>query len=364
MRKLLSLSVLLAACGGTGREPFPLTTIPLPRGAALSPYDPQQPGTPHPYWMVNANRRVYVSLGNLRAVYSVGGPGMVAEIDPQGGVTRTISLGGVDGKACQNTGVISTDGTSLFVACGGDFNSTSGRAVAQIDLARPDSPQITTLAAEDAPAGMAVMADRIWLGLAGTSTIVALARSTTPAHVIARISLSCPQTPNTGYGYAPDLAVVGNDLYALCSSDIGGTLFRLDATTGAERSHATIGATPTSLAVTSDARIAVVCSGDNTLWLGTPTGGSGLTAALLYTFASGTSTLQGVRAQGRFLYTTASGSNTVQKIDPSTTPAKVVAEQRTGTAPWDVALVDEDRAIVSNSVSDDLSRIDFSAPPK
>ena len=364
MRRLLALSLFLAACGGTGRPPFPLTTIPLPRDAALSPYDPQRPGTAHPYWMVSLDGHVYVSLGNLRSDYSVGGPGMVAEIDPQGGVTKTISLGGTDGRACQNTGVIRTDGTSLFVACGGDFNSTTGRAIAQIDPARPEVSQITTLTAEDAPAGMAVMPGRIWLGLAGTSALVALDRSTTPARVVAHVALACPQTPNTGFGYAPDLAVVGNDLYALCSSDIGGTLFRLDPATGQERSHAAVGATPTSLAATSDGRIAVLCSGDNTLWLAQPLAGTGLTATLAYTFASGTSTLQDVRAQGRFLFTTASGSNTVQKIDPSTTPAKVVAEQRTGTAPWDIVLIDEDRAIVSNSLSDDLSRIDFSAPVK
>src|SRR5207248_4572159 len=163
--------------------------------------------------------------------------------------------------------------------------------------------------------------------------------------------------PHTIYAYVPDLLVVGPDLYALCSSDQAGVIFRLDSSTGQIRAHANVGATPTSLAQTVDGRIAVVCSGDNTLWLATPGSSGTITAQLAHTYASGTSTLQGVRSSSRYVFTTASGSNTVQKIDVSVSPAKVVAEANTGTgtSPWDVLPLSDDTAVVSDSLSDDLT---------
>jgi hypothetical protein len=54
----------------------------------------------------------------------------------------------------------------------------------------------------------------------------------------------------------------------------------------------------------------------------------------------------------------------VQKLDVSTTPAKVVAEKPTGTSPWDIVPLDDDDAVVSNSLSDDLSGINFAAQTK
>ena len=47
----------------------------------------------------------------------------------------------------------------------------------------------------------------------------------------------------------------------------------------------------------------------------------------------------------------------MQKIDVSVSPAKVVAEANTGTgtSPWDVLPLSDDTAVVSDSLSDDLT---------
>jgi hypothetical protein len=54
----------------------------------------------------------------------------------------------------------------------------------------------------------------------------------------------------------------------------------------------------------------------------------------------------------------------VQKIDFKAAPAKVVAEQPTGNAPWDIVPLDDNLAVVSNSLSNDLSGINFAPQTK
>jgi len=368
MRRILLLScTLLAACGGSQQTAPPLSKIPLPKGTALKPYDPANPGTAHPYNMAAVGTKVYVVLGNLRADYGVGGPGMLTSIVPSEGVKDVIDLGGSDGKECQNPGAVRADGTKLYVACAGDFSGTTGRAVVEVDSTTAAATHTRTLSADQAPSGVAPAPDKIWLGLSGGPVLISVDRSTfaltNAAGTQTVITLDCPHTI---YAYVPDLLVVGSDLYALCSSDRAGVIFRLDASTGQPKGHATVGATPTALAQTPDGRIAVVCSADNTLWIATPGSGGTITAQLAHTYASGTSTLQGVRSSARYVFTTASGSNTVQKIDVSVSPAKVVAEANTGTgsAPWDVLPLSDDAAVVSDSLSDDLTgltAVDFKA---
>jgi hypothetical protein len=361
MRHATALFLLLViACGGSNQVPRPLQKIPLPRGAALKPYDPNNPGTPHPYGMTSVDGKVYVALGNLRADYKMGGPGMLAAVVPSTGAVDLIDLGGADGRACQNAGSVKTDGSRLYVSCGGDFNPPqTGHALVEVD---PVTRNTRTLAfgASFAPAGVGITADKIWVGKASEAKLVSVDRASFTSSA-SPVSLECPQK---FYSYVPDLVGTGTDLYALCASDSAGVLYRLDPATGVVRGKADVGASPTSLVQTGDGRIAVLCSGDSTLWLATPGTNGSVSASLAYTFASANATLQYVRAFGRFLYTTASSSNTVQKIDISAASAKVVAEQQTGTAPWDVVPLDEDLAVVSNSLSDDLSGIDFRAQAK
>ena len=369
-RTPILLFALAAACGSAQHTPPPLNTIPLPKGAALKPYDAANPGTPHPYNMAQIGGKVFVALGNLRPDYSVGGPGFLVGVVPSQGVTDVIDLGGADGRQCQNSGAVRTDGTMLYVTCSGDFSGSSGRALVEVDPAAAKATRTRTLAADQAPSGLAVTANKVWMGLSSSASLISVDRTTFAladgSDTHQAIALECPHKI---YAYVPDLLTVGSDLYALCSSDQAGVIFRLDSSTGAVRDHANVGATPTALAATPDGRLAVVCSGDNTLWIATPGQGGTVTAQLAHTYASGTATLQGVGSSARYVFTTASGSNTVQKIDVSVTPAKVVAEasMNAGTAPWDVAPLNDDEVVVSGSLSDDLTgltAVDFKTAPQ
>jgi hypothetical protein len=357
-RTALLLFALAAACGSAQRSQPPLNNIPLPKGAALKPYDAANPGTPHPYNMAQLGDKLYVALGNLRPDYKIGGPGFLVGVVPSQGFTDVIDLGGADEHQCQNSGAVRTDGTMLYVACTGDLNGPGGRALVEVDPAAGKATRTRTLSDAQSPSGVAVTPSKVWMGLSGSPSLISVDRTSfaladgSDAHQA--VELECPHKI---YAYVPDLLAVDSDLYALCSSDQAGVLFRLDPASGAARGHANVGATPTALAATPDGRLAVVCSGDNTLWLATPGQGGTITAQLAHTYANGTSTLQGVRSSARYVFTTASGSNTVQKIDVSVTPAKVVADASTGigTAPWDVVPLSDDEVVVSNSLSDNLT---------
>jgi len=370
-RTAFLLFALAAACGGAQHSSPPLNKIPLPKGAALKPYDAANPGTPHPYNMAQLGGKVFVALGNLRPDYSVGGPGILAGVVPSQGFTDVIDLGGADGRQCQNPGAVRADGTMLYVTCGGDFSSNTGRALVEVDPTAAKATRTRTLAADEAPSGLALTANKVWIGLSSSASLISVDRTTFaladgPGAAHQSIQLECPHKI---YAYVADLLTVGSDLYALCSSDQAGVVFRLDPSTGALRGQASVGATPTALAATPDGRLAVVCSGDNTLWLAVPGQGGTISAQLAHAYTSVTSTLQGVRSSDRYVFTTASGSNTVQKIDVSVSPAKVVAEAtlNAGTAPWDVAPLSDDEVVVSDSLSDDLTgltAVDFKTAPQ
>jgi len=370
MRRTVLLLAFAAACGSAHNARPPLTKIPLPKGTALKPYDAANPGTPHPYNMVQLGDKLFVALGNLRSDYSVGGPGFLVGVVPSQGFTDVVDLGGADGHECQNSGAVRTDGTLLYVTCAGDFNGTGGRALVEVDPAAAKATRTRRLSDAQSPSGVAVTASKVWMGLSGSASLISVDRTSFAladgSDSQQAIELECPHKI---YAYVPDLLAVGSDLYALCSSDQAGVLFRLDPASGALRGQANVGATPTALAATPDGRVAVVCSGDNTLWVATPAQSGTITAQLAHTYANGTSTLQGVRSSARYVFTTASGSNTVQKIDVSVSPAKVVAEATmdTGTAPWDVAPINDDEVVVSGSLSDDLiglTAVDFKAAPQ
>ena len=164
------------------------------------------------------------------------------------------------------------------------------------------------------------------------------------------------QCPSEGkFPYIPFVGTVGSDLYALCATTTAGVLGRFDGATGVAKGQAAVGASPTQFVGTSDGRIAVVNSLENTLSL---VGlGSPMSSQIGLTFKSPTSTLQDVKAHDQFLFTVASGSNTVQKIDLTAAGGpKVVAEVNTGdgTSPFNVEPVDDDRVVVVNYATSDF----------
>ena len=349
--------LLLAACGGS--QPAPLPKITLPPGSSLRPYDAAHPGTARPYGATELGGKVYVALGNLNG-YDVAGPGFLAGIVPSTNATDLFDLGGDNGRACQNAFSVKTDGSRLYVACSGDFNTGGGHALVEVDPRSPGTKRTLTLPTSFSPGGIAITTNRIWVANGVTAELLAIDPQTFAA-AGAPVPLECHDERSA---YAADIIAAGGDLYAICGSAIAGRLYRLDPATGALRGKVVVGAIPTSLIEVGDGRIAVLCSGDSTLWMATPGASGAVSAALAYTYASGTASLQEVRAAGRFLYTTASLSNTVQKIDISTTPAKVVSEQRTGKGPWSVVPLDENVAVVSDSLDDDLTSVDFRAQAK
>src|SRR5207245_7720354 len=177
-RTALLLFALAAACGRGQHAQPPLKKIPLPKGAALKPYDAANPGTPHPYNMAQVGEKVFVALGNLRPDYSVGGPGMLVGVVPSQGFTDVVDLGGGDSHQCQNAGAVRTDGTMLYVSCGGDFSGGGGgRALVEVDPASATATRTRTLAADHAPSGVAVTANKVWIGLSSTASLISVDRA-------------------------------------------------------------------------------------------------------------------------------------------------------------------------------------------
>jgi hypothetical protein len=354
-----SLLLVVVACGGSNPPAPPLARIPMPDGSKLHPYDAASPGSAHPYGMALSGSKLYVALGNRHddKFLSIAGPGFLAGVVPSQGVVDLIDLGGTDGKQCQGAGVVRADGTHLYVTCGGNFDDGSGQALVEVDPAAGKPSR--SVALQHSPSGIAFAQATIWVGANDGATILGVDR--TSFQVTQTVAVPCGAG---AYSYVPDVAVVGGFLYALCATDVSGTLSRLDLATGLDRGHVAVGVSPTELAATNDGRIAVVCSLDNTLWIATPNSNGTLTAALAHTYASGTAALQDIRSFGKFVYTTASLSNTVQKIDVSTLPAQVVAEVPTASnaLPWAIVPLDENTAIVSDSgTTEDLVTVNFAA---
>jgi DNA-binding beta-propeller fold protein YncE len=362
MRIAIGCSVLLfIACGGSNPPAAPLARIPMPDGSKLHPYDPGNPGAAHPYGMALSGSKLYVALGNRHddKNLTIAGPGFLAGVVPSQGVTDLIDLGGgVDDKQCQSAGVVRADGTHVYVTCSGNVDG-SGQALVEVDPAGAKVARSLGLA--HSPSGVAFTSTTIWVGVNDGPNVLAIDRTSFQVSNTATATVPCAAG---SYSYVPDVAVIGGDLYALCATDLGGTISRLDAATGQVKGQFGIGASPTELAATSDGRIAIVCSLDNTLWMATPGAGGAITAALAHNYASGTATLQDVRSFGKYVYTTASLSNTVQKIDVSVNPVQVVAEVATAanSFPWSIVPLDENTAIVSDSgTTEDLVTVNFAA---
>ncbi|MFL5278800.1 MAG: hypothetical protein ACJ79T_20185 [Myxococcales bacterium] len=364
MRRFLALTLVLAACGGgTFHAPPAQPHIALPTGAALKPFDPAKPGEARPNYTAQLNGIVYAGLTNSRLEGGfpvTAGPGFLAAIDPTTGTVNLIDLGGADGRQCTNPGVVRADSGKLYVVCSGSFDGTDpSRALVEVD---PGTRSVTRRAAipqGTVPSGIAVTAKKIWIGdQGGTNQLLSFDRSTfAPADgadaAHPPIPVNCPTDGK--FPYVPYVGTVGGDVYALCATTTAGALGRHDPATGASKGQASVGASPTQFAGTSDGRIAVVNSLENTLSLVSL--GNAMSSQVGLTFKSPTSTLQDVKSRDQFLFTVASGSNTVQKID-LTAPGgpKVIAEGNTGngSSPFNLEPIDDDQVVVVNYATSDV----------
>ena len=362
----LTLAALsLAACGGKYKAPPAQATIALKTGADLKPYDPAKPGNAYPQGLAQVGDKVYASLSNQRIDPSSGypviaGPGFLVAFVPSTGAQTLIDLGGSDGKQCQDPGFVRDSNAKLYVPCAGDFSgSDNGRALVEVD---PGTAQVTRRAAIPnglVPNGVAPGLTKIWMGDSFTLRVFSVDRATFVADDPAKaLTLTCPQTPSTGYSYVADVAILFGDLYALCASDSAGVLFRFDAATGAAKGSVAVGPTPSELTATGDGRIAVINSADNTLSLVTINGATLTADNHALTFPYGTATLQDVRARDNFLFTVASGSNSAQKIDLSAKGGPKIIQAASfpnGSNPYNIFPLDDDQAIVTNRQTNSIS---------
>ncbi len=356
-RTAVSLLALLAACGGSNSPP-PVPSIALPSGAALKPFDAAHPSFAHPFGLAGAGSKVYVALGNSEeSTFKPAGPGMLAAVVPSTGDVSTIDLGGGTGKQCLSPGFVRSAGSYLYVSCTGDFSSGEGAALVEVDPAGNGSVR-RMLSLTVQPNGVAVSGNRVWHGDTASGHIYPV-DLTTFTETGSPVALDCPQgTGPQAFRYTPDLISVGTDVYALCVTDLGGVLYRVDSNSGAIRSHVSVGPIATELTSLADGRIAVVNAGDNTVMLITPTS-TDLTAQVAITLAN-VQTLQDIRARDHFLFTVASQTNTVQKIDLTAQGGpKVVAEANVGNGanPWNAYPLDDDQVIVSNLLANNLVAI-------
>jgi len=358
-RIAVPLLALLVACGGSNEAPAPVPSIPLPSGSALKPFDAAHPTLAHPFGLAAAGDKIYVALGNSEeTTFTPAGPGMLAAVVPSSGNVSLIDLGGSSGKQCLSPGFVRSAGSYLYVSCTGDFSSGAGAALVEVDPAGNGSVR-RVLPLTVQPNGVAVAGNRAWHGDTASDRIYPV-DLTTFTGTGSPVALGCPKgsDPHSAFQYTPDLIAVGTDLYALCVSDIGGVLYRIDANTGAIKSHVAVGPIATELTSLADGRIAVVNSGDNTVLLITPTS-TDLTAQVAITLAN-VQTLQDIRARDHFLFTVASQTNTVQKIDLTAQGGpKVVAEANVGNGanPWNAYPLDDDQVIVSNLLANNLVAI-------
>jgi hypothetical protein len=355
MKIAVPLALLATACGGL-QTPPPLASTALPDGSQLAPYDPNKPGQPRPQGMAAAAGRAYVTLSNQRDTGNIpvnAGPGFLVALVPTTGQMTTIDLGGGDGHQCQNPGVVraSADG-KLYASCSGDFSGAdTARAIVEVDPASNTMTRRAAIPDGLVPNGIAVTATKIWTGDTSSARVFSIDRATFTADTGAPIPLDCPKTKDTGFTYTPDVMAVGNDVYALCASDIAGALYHLDGATGALKGQTAVGAGPTELTALDDGRIAVVNFLDNTLSLVAASASGTLTSTTALTFSSQTSGLQDIRAVGHILFTVASGSNTAQRIDLDAAGGpRVVSEANfgAGAGPWNILPLDAVQAIVTN----------------
>lgn len=363
----------LAACGGDTYQALPpLKKIALPSGAALRPWDPAKPTRAAPQVMAaGPGGSAFISLTNLDAGYQPGGPGMLVRLQPNTGAQVIIPLGGADDRGCTNSGILKNEGGMLLAVCAGGYGSAqAGRAVVEVDPVANVLKRTQPAPAGVQPSAVAVASHKVWVGTSAPTqvysldkTSFAIADGADAAHPAIAVRCDTDAKP-AAFAYLSDLLVVGGDLFALCGAD-DGYLVRMDSSTGALKGDKVlVGAQPVALALTGDGRIAVSNSVSGTLTLVT-IGPSSLTVARDAITLGTTSGLQDLRARGNFLYTVTSFSNSVQKLDlAAKDPLKpVVSERPTGdnTGPYGILPLDDDQAIVTNNLTDEVAGINFKA---
>jgi streptogramin lyase len=348
MKRIATVAVLLAACGGKYKAPPSVPSIAMPAGADLKPFDTSKPSLARPAFMDFLNGKAYVTLGNYDETYTVRGPGLLGVLDPVSGTKTTIDLGGSNGRQCLEPYGIRDNGGKLYVTCTGDYNTGDGVAILEVD---PSSGTVTRrFAAPTGPSGLAITPSKIWFGDAFGGNVYAIDR-TSFTQVGNPIAIPCPSTGT--YVTTNDVILVQGDVYAVCSNSTGGIITRLDASSGAIKMQGDAGPTAVEFTETGDGRIAIVSGADNKLRLVT-IGSSALTTAEAYTYSSGTETLQDVHARGQFLFTAASGSNTVQKLDLTRTGAQMLVGEANvgqGAVPYNIVPLDDDQALVVNQTA-------------
>src|SRR6185503_1790698 len=111
-------------------------------------------------------------------------------------------------------GWIRADGGKLYVTCTGDFNDGSGQGIVEVD---PSGKGSVTRSVHTpvSPSGLAVTASRIWFGDGGSGNVYAIDRGSFTV-TAGPIALQCPSTGT--YQTTNELAVLGGDVYALCSN--------------------------------------------------------------------------------------------------------------------------------------------------
>ena len=350
MKQIIPILALLAACGGKPRAPS-FSSVPMPAGSALEPFDPSKPSLARPSAMALFNGKAYIALGNYDAGFTPRGPGLLAVLDPDSGNLSTIDLGGASGKQCLQPGWVRESGGKLYVACSGAFSPGSGEAIVEVD---PVTAKVTrAVQPPTVPSGLAFTSSRIWFGDAFSGAVFAVDRATFTV-VAGPLQIPCPSVGT--YQTTNDVILVQGDLYATCSNGDAGILSRLDAATGAVKMQADAGPIAVEFTETGDGRIAIVSGADNRLRLVT-IGPSALSVAEAYTFGAKTSTIQDVHARDQFLFTAASGSNTVQKLDLTKSgPQMLVGEANVGdgAVPWNIVPLDDDHALVTNQTGNNV----------
>jgi len=214
-----------------------VTAIDLPSGAALDPFvNPTfedggtNPNAATPSGLAVAGGALWVALGNLHPDYSPAGNSFLAEIDPATGtVTGAYALGLEDGGlGCVNASAVAAHGTSVVVACTGDY--VSGGAVV-FDTA---THAIThRLALGGGPGVIAVVGDTAYFGDSARHgvTVADLANGA----VTVDAAHEAPVCTDGTYDYVSGLAAGPSaaDVLATCFDSAAGSLQHLSPSTGA-----------------------------------------------------------------------------------------------------------------------------------
>jgi hypothetical protein len=113
----------------------------LPGGAALQPFQGSSP-VPSPSGIIALRDQLYVALNNLDPnTFNVGGPGLVARINPQTQEVKYLSLG----DNCLNPGWLAPVGDKLLVSCSGQ-----GTYDASFNLVAVEKTSMVLLGEQDA----------------------------------------------------------------------------------------------------------------------------------------------------------------------------------------------------------------------